>query len=76
MAGPHEISIHGTFDGGTVTHFTFDTEEGRGAAARSGTTVEETYESSVVHSEFVISGGGGSEDVKVIAKLLASMGRG
>lgn len=76
MSGPHEISIQGTFDGATVTHYTFDREKGRGAVARTATTVADVYLSNTTHSEFEITGGSGSEDINIIAKSINSLGRG
>ncbi len=55
MHGAYNVSIQGDFGTGTLTHFIHNTE-GRGAAARTGTTVAENYESHVQESEFVLTG--------------------
>jgi len=53
--GQYTVSVQGDFGGGTLTHFIFN-KKGRGAAARTATTVAENYESHVQESEFVLTG--------------------
>lgn len=55
MHGQYSVSVQGDFGGGTFTHFIFNVN-GRGAAARTPTTVAENYESHVQESEFVLTG--------------------
>jgi len=74
MTGPLEISIQGTFSGGTVTHYTSNSL-GRGAAVRTATTVIDAYGTTVKTSEFEVTGADGSTDIDIIARKIPTSTR-
>ena len=60
-----DIAIQGVFSGGTVTHYVTNSL-GRGPKVRTATTVAEAYTSSVVNSEFEVTGADGSTSIIII----------
>jgi len=75
FAGPSEISVQGTFSTGTLTHYTTNSV-GRGAAARTATTIAEVYESHVLRSEFEVTGADGSTSIEIVGRAIAVINRG